>query len=195
MIGGDKPLRGQAEVEGRSVTPRTAGNAQAHGIGFVPEYRKARGLILDQSCAVNISLASLGEVSRGGRVSKQRLIKRAYEFRDTLDVRMTNAIDPAASLSGGSQQKVLIAKCLASGVRLICRVISRRPAVRSFCSRPMFAKSYPWPTEWPSLRHGQLEGVHSASDLDEPHLTALCAGMPSTSGLTTPAIHSMVSDH
>lgn len=214
MIGGDKPLRGRAEVEGRSVTLRTARNAQTHGIGFVPEDRKARGLILDQSCAVNISLASLGKVSRGGRVSKQRLIKRAYEFRDTLDIRMTNANAPAASLSGGNQQKVLIAKCLASGVRLIAIEeptqgvdISGRAQIhellRDFTADGgaivLFSTDV---REVLSLadrvavfRHGHLEGVHSASDLDEAHLTALCAGEPSTTGLTTPAIPSMVSEH
>ncbi|MGY1662243.1 sugar ABC transporter ATP-binding protein [Geodermatophilus sp. SYSU D00705] len=195
MVGGDVPLRGRAEVDGREVPLRTARDAQALGIGFIPEDRKARGLVLDHSCAVNISLASLGQVSTAGRVSRRRLLRRAEEFRTRLDIRMPTLTAPASALSGGNQQKVLVAKWLASGVRLIAveeptqgvdiggraqihdllrEFTAAGGAVVLFSTdvREVLALA----DRVAVFRHGCLSRVHSFDELDQARLTALTAG-------------------
>jgi ABC-type sugar transport system ATPase subunit len=119
MIGGAQPLPGEAWLDGEPVVIRTPRNACALGIGFIPEDRKAVGLIQDQSIATNISLASLGAVSRMGVLSRARIATRADDYKERLSIRATSVNQPVAQLSGGNQQKVLLAKWLASGVRLL----------------------------------------------------------------------------
>jgi ABC-type sugar transport system ATPase subunit len=119
MIGGARPLEGSAWLDGEEVRIRTPRDACARGIGFIPEDRKAIGLVQEQSIATNISLSSLSSVSRFGVLSSTRMVQRAEEYRDRLSIRATSVNQPVAQLSGGNQQKVLLAKWLASGVRLL----------------------------------------------------------------------------
>jgi ABC-type sugar transport system ATPase subunit len=195
MIGGDVPLRGVAEMDGRAISLRTAREAQGHGIGFIPEDRKARGLVLEHSCAVNVSLASLGQVSRAGRISGRRLHRRAEEYRTRLDIRMAEVTAPASSLSGGNQQKVLVAKWLASGVRLIAVEeptqgvdIGGRAQIhdllREFTAGGgavvLFSTDVhevlALADRVAVFRHGSLQRLHAHTDLDQAQLTALAGG-------------------
>jgi len=195
MLGGDVPLRGRAEIDGRPVALRTARDAQRHGIGFIPEDRKARGLVLGQSCAVNISLASLGEVARHGQVSRRRLVDRAEDYRRRLDIRMAGPEVPAAVLSGGNQQKVMVAKLLASGVRLMAVEeptqgvdIGGRAQIhdlfRDFTAGGGAVVLYSTDvSEVLALadrvcifRHGRLTHVRPVDELDDHRLTSLTSG-------------------
>jgi ABC-type sugar transport system ATPase subunit len=119
MIGGAEPLRGQAYVDGKPVRITSPREACRLGIGFVPEDRKAVGLVQEQSIATNISLASLGSVSRAGVLSGRKIDERAESYRGQLRIKATSIHQEVARLSGGNQQKVLLAKWLASGVRLL----------------------------------------------------------------------------
>ena len=120
MIGGAKPLRGELSVDGASVRIKTPRDASAAGIGYIPEDRKATGLVPDQSIAVNISLASLSKVAGAlGWVRRKLLRERGEEYRTSLDIRTRSVEAPVRSLSGGNQQKVMLAKWLASGVQVI----------------------------------------------------------------------------
>jgi ribose transport system ATP-binding protein len=88
------------------------------GIGMVPGERRL-GLVLGQSVRDNILLPSLGRLSRGGvidRIAGQRLVERLIEM---LDIRPSNAAVPASVLSGGNQQKVILAKWLAREVGVL----------------------------------------------------------------------------
>ncbi|NEK56991.1 sugar ABC transporter ATP-binding protein [Geodermatophilus sabuli] len=195
MVGGDVPLRGRAEIDGRPVPLRTARDAQAQGIGFIPEDRKARGLVLEHSCAVNISLASLGQVATAGRVSRRRLLRRAEDFRTRLDIRMPSLDAPASTLSGGNQQKVLVAKWLASGVRLLAVEeptqgvdIGGRAQIHDLLHEftagggavVLFSTDVRevlgLADRVAVFRHGGLSRVHPVGDLDQARLTALTAG-------------------
>jgi ABC-type sugar transport system ATPase subunit len=88
------------------------------GIGMVPGERRL-GLVLGQSVRDNVLLPSLGRLSRGGvidRIAGQRLVERLIEM---LDIRPRNAAVPASVLSGGNQQKVILAKWLAREVGVL----------------------------------------------------------------------------
>ncbi|MEA2467763.1 MAG: ribose transport system ATP-binding protein [Thermoleophilaceae bacterium] len=119
MLGGAEPLKCAVEIDGRPVKIGDPRDASRAGIGFIPEDRKAIGLVQEQSIAVNISLPSLGSVSSFGWVDRPALDKRADEYRDRLQIRAPNVRTPVKSLSGGNQQKVMLAKWLASGVRIL----------------------------------------------------------------------------
>lgn len=119
MVGGAKPLRGALEVNGRKRRLSSPKDALASGIGYAPEDRKGAGLIIDHPIDLNISYASLGRVSRSGVMSYRRVREIAEGFRDRLGIRTSGVRDPVSSLSGGNQQKVLLAKLFSSDVRIL----------------------------------------------------------------------------
>jgi ABC-type sugar transport system ATPase subunit len=119
MLGGVVPCGGTIRVDGRPCTIRTPRDAHAQRIGFIPEDRKAAGLVADQSIAKNISLASLASVSRAGVLSHGAIRSRAERYRDDLSIKLLSIDAPVSTLSGGNQQKVMLAKWLASGVRTL----------------------------------------------------------------------------
>ena len=85
----------------------------AAGVGFVPEDRRQQGLVMDTSIMGNVALASLRRLSRFGiiRRASERRLARDWALR--LQIRYGRLADPASSLSGGNQQKVVLAKWLA----------------------------------------------------------------------------------
>jgi ABC-type sugar transport system ATPase subunit len=119
MLGGAQPLVGHVEVSGRECDIRNPRDAREAGIGFVPEDRKAEGLVPEQDVVVNISLASLESVSTAGFLAKSGMVRRAHEYREKLDIRLDSVRMQAKALSGGNAQKVLLAKWLASGVNIM----------------------------------------------------------------------------
>jgi len=119
MVGGAEPLRGHIDVLGRPARVRTPRQASRLGIGFIPEDRKAVGIVPDQSVAMNICLASLRSVSSGGWVRLGAVNKRGETYKEQLDIRTYSVKAAAKSLSGGNQQKVMLAKWLASQVKIL----------------------------------------------------------------------------
>jgi ABC-type sugar transport system ATPase subunit len=82
-------------------------------VGFVPEDRKAEGIVPELSVEMNIALGNLRRVSRPWRLSRRRIRDQALRLMDLLDIRPRIPAMPAGHLSGGNQQKVLLAKWLA----------------------------------------------------------------------------------
>lgn len=119
MLGGAEPLIGIAELEGKPARIRNPRHASKVGIGFIPEDRKGSGLVADHSVAVNVSLASLAGVCPRGVLRKGIMRDRADHFCEQLSIRTSSVDAPVRTLSGGNQQKVMIAKWLASEVRLL----------------------------------------------------------------------------
>jgi ABC-type sugar transport system ATPase subunit len=109
---GIDPAAGEIRIEGRSVRIASPRDAIAHGIGLVPEDRKLQGLILKMPLGANISLASLPRLSRFGAVSASRERGVVMEYIDKLRIRCAGAWQAAGQLSGGNQQKVVLAKWL-----------------------------------------------------------------------------------
>jgi ABC-type sugar transport system ATPase subunit len=119
MLGGARPLTGALEVFGEPVAVRAPTDASRAGIGFIPEDRKAVGLCQEQSVAINVALPALRKVSTGGWVNRAKLEERAETYRSSLDIRTPSVRAAVKTLSGGNQQKVMLAKWLASGVQIL----------------------------------------------------------------------------
>jgi ABC-type sugar transport system ATPase subunit len=119
MLGGVQPLEASIAIHGAPSKVRDVRDASRVGIGFIPEDRKAVGLIQEHSVAFNISLPSLREVSRLGVLRGSAMVRRADDFRSKLNIRTPSVRTQVKNLSGGNQQKVMLAKWLASGVRIL----------------------------------------------------------------------------
>ncbi|UFZ03959.1 sugar ABC transporter ATP-binding protein [Bradyrhizobium ontarionense] len=112
-IFGVDPLQGGGiRLEGEPIRISTPRAAIAHGIYLIPEDRKACGLLLDLSIAENISLPDLASYSRWFLVDTEREARNANGLREQLKIRTPDVATLAAALSGGNQQKVVLAKWL-----------------------------------------------------------------------------------
>jgi simple sugar transport system ATP-binding protein len=103
---------GSVEVDGTDVTGQNAKDSLDAGLGHIPEDRQRRGLILDFSLAENLALHDYDHApnSRRGWLFPNRLVQVAKRLLREFDVRGGSPQTPAASLSGGNQQKVVIAR-------------------------------------------------------------------------------------
>jgi ABC-type sugar transport system ATPase subunit len=119
IFGLDRNMKGRLFVDGREVAIDCPSQAMALGIGLVSEDRKGQGLVLDMSCGENITLASLDRLSRFGiiRLPQERGVVTNYLQR--LRVRTPSPDAPAQVLSGGNQQKLVLAKWLARECHLL----------------------------------------------------------------------------
>ena len=116
LFGADRAESGRVLVGDPLVPVRIDGprDAVRAGIGLIPEDRKAHGLLLARSVALNATLGRLTTVARrGGWIDRRAERMLAVELCDRLGVRRTSVEQPVAELSGGNQQKVVIARWLA----------------------------------------------------------------------------------
>lgn len=101
---------GRIEVGGRAVVPGRAGAMAVAGVGVIPEDRHVSGCVLDLSVAENLLMADLASVSRRGVIDRRRLRTAAGNLVRDFDI-MTSSVDaPLRSLSGGNQQRVVLAR-------------------------------------------------------------------------------------
>ncbi len=119
LFGADSFDRGQVLVDGQPVVIRSPRDAIRHGIGLVPEDRKTQALVLDLTVRENITLASLSRLVRSGFVRLRAERARAREFVQALGIRTPSLEQRVVNLSGGNQQKVVIAKWLALRPRVL----------------------------------------------------------------------------
>ena len=105
-------ISGSVRMNGRDIDTSTVGKAVAHGIAYVTEDRKSLGLVLDDTIAHNTTLAHLDGVSTRGVIDEGREFAVATEFRQRLATRCAGVHQPVVNLSGGNQQKVVLAKWL-----------------------------------------------------------------------------------
>ncbi len=119
VFGADPFDRGEILIDGKTVQVRSPQDAIRHGIGLVPEDRKTQALVLDLTVRENITLASLGRLVRYGFVRLRSERHRAMEFVRALRVRTPSLEQQVVNLSGGNQQKVVIAKWLALEPRVL----------------------------------------------------------------------------
>ena len=112
---------GRVFVDGKEVHIRRPQDAMRLGIGLLTEDRQNQGLILDWGIGRNITLPELGAKfsKKGGITSETIENQAAKELAEEIDVKAVTVFDPASSLSGGNQQKVVVAKALASDLKLL----------------------------------------------------------------------------
>ena len=116
---GAGPYRGQLWVEGEPVKIANTRHAIKLGIGYVPRNRKENGIIKDMDIVENGSLVTLSRLSKGGLLN---LAQRDAEFEQqmrSLRIKMGKKTDPITSLSGGNQQKVVLAKWLSAQPKVL----------------------------------------------------------------------------
>ena len=118
IAGADPIGSGTIEIAGQRAVLNQPHDAIAQGIVMVPEDRKRQGLILDHTIADNLSYANFDRIARRGWFSQAAALRDAAESIERLAVKGL-AEQPAGSLSGGNQQKIVIAKWIARSPRLI----------------------------------------------------------------------------
>ena len=118
VFGVDAYDSGRVTVGGRDLKKGSPPAAMSAGIGFVPEDRRQSGLIMEESVERNVVLASLRRLRRHGLIPGAASRAFAADWASRLQVKYGRLSDPVATLSGGNQQKVVLAKWL-----------SRRPTV------------------------------------------------------------------
>jgi len=104
---------------GREQEIRSARDAVDLGIGFVPEDRKKQGLVLDMGGRDNVSLTLLRRLSTFGFSQKRKEGLVFSEYREKLKIKIAAATTPVVTLSGGNQQKIVLAKWLATRPKLV----------------------------------------------------------------------------
>ncbi len=113
IFGVDRLTVGQIAVKGTGVGLETPAAAIAAGFGYLTEDRKAEGIIPDMSVRENLTLALLPKLTKGGQIDRARERELVAHFIKALGIKTANMEQPIRELSGGNQQKVLLARWLA----------------------------------------------------------------------------------
>ncbi|MGE7368418.1 sugar ABC transporter ATP-binding protein [Neorhizobium sp. NPDC001467] len=119
LFGIDRADSGSATVDGRDIVLTSPEAAIANGFGFCPEERKTDGIIGDFSVAENIALALQARQGWAKPISSRQRRELANEFVRQLDIRPADPDRPIKFLSGGNQQKAILARWLATNPRLL----------------------------------------------------------------------------
>jgi rhamnose transport system ATP-binding protein len=112
VFGIDRYDAGEVTVGSQQLRRGAPTAAMAAGIGFVPEDRRQQGLVMDMSVQQNVALASLGRLRKGGLIRSSAERAMAADWAARLKIKYGRLGDPVANLSGGNQQKVVLAKWL-----------------------------------------------------------------------------------
>jgi ABC-type sugar transport system ATPase subunit len=119
VFGARRPDAGEIRVLGETVSLASPREAMERGVVYVPEERRSQGLVLPFPIAANITLSVLERLTRLGLVSGGAERDTAGRFSDELGIRGARLSEPASRLSGGNQQKVVLAKSLAGEPRVL----------------------------------------------------------------------------
>ncbi len=112
LYGADPKLAGKIFLNGQAIKIKRPKDAVKHNICLLTEDRKSQGLIIDMPCYVNISLADLKHITKWGLIDKQAERKAAEQLVKDLGIKTPSIDQIVRNLSGGNQQKVVIAKWL-----------------------------------------------------------------------------------
>ncbi len=109
----------EVKLNSRIRSVRSPAEAKRWGVGFLSADRKGAGIVPDQSVAVNVALAALSEVCRLGFCDRKKMRRIAADAKQRLGIRCQDMGQTISTLSGGNQQKALVARWLVSGVKLL----------------------------------------------------------------------------
>ncbi len=119
IYGAAKVERGKIKINGKETKIRTPHDAIAAGIGYIPEDRKNEGAFLEFPIDWNISIMSLSRLSKGMVVAVKKIDELAKKFQKKLGIKTPTIKQYVKNLSGGNQQKVVVAKTLATNSNII----------------------------------------------------------------------------
>jgi len=119
LFGLTRPSRGSIVLDGETIDPHSPADAVDAGIVYVPEERGKQGVVLGLPIFENVSLPSLKRTSRHGVLRLKEEFDLARTYTERLDLRASSLSQDVGTLSGGNQQKVVIAKWLATGPKVI----------------------------------------------------------------------------
>lgn len=110
---------GKIFLRGKEIHIKSPAKAMEYGIGLLPEDRQHQGLILDWGIGRNISLPIISQLGKNGFTNEKNERATAKKLAEQVDTKAVSLFDKASSLSGGNQQKVVVAKLLASDLKVI----------------------------------------------------------------------------
>ncbi|MET8677376.1 sugar ABC transporter ATP-binding protein [Streptomyces sp. NPDC004647] len=119
IYGARRPTAGRVLVDGRPLRPGSVIAAVRAGLGLAPEERKAQGLLMLESITRNVSVSSLARFSRAGWLDRTGERAAAHRNIRDLSLRPDDPDRPVRTLSGGNQQKVVLARWLLRGCRVL----------------------------------------------------------------------------
>jgi ABC-type sugar transport system ATPase subunit len=114
IFGADRVTAGEVVLNGKTAKISNPGDALDHGIGLIPEDRKNQGVLLGLSVKENVSFSSLKQAMIGPFVNKKKDNAIAEEYIKKLRIKTPSVHQLVKNLSGGNQQKVVLAKALAT---------------------------------------------------------------------------------
>ncbi|KFC71355.1 Ribose ABC transport system, ATP-binding protein RbsA [Devosia sp. LC5] len=119
VFGMTRPSHGELVLDGAVINPKSPADAVEAGIVYVPEERGKQGVITGEPIFMNVSLPSLQKTSKSGFLRMAEEFKLARTYTERLDLRASSLSQNVSTLSGGNQQKVVIAKWLATLPKVI----------------------------------------------------------------------------
>ncbi|MFF2407579.1 sugar ABC transporter ATP-binding protein [Streptomyces sp. NPDC058092] len=119
IYGARRPSAGRVTVAGKQLRPGSVRAAVAAGIGLAPEERKAQALLMLESVTRNVSVSSMSRFSRAGWLDRGAERRAARTATRELSLRPDNPDTPVRTLSGGNQQKAVLARWLLRGCRVL----------------------------------------------------------------------------
>lgn len=119
IFGADPAKTGEIFIDGKKVAIKDPHSAVKHGIGLATEDRKSQGLFLDMSIKDNALISSMDKVSSYGFIDMKEELKTVLKCIDELNIKTSGYGKKVRELSGGNQQKVVLAKWLSTGSRIL----------------------------------------------------------------------------
>ena len=196
LFGITRPSRGTIAVDGKPIAPDTPADAVASGIVYVPEERGRQGVVIGLPIVDNVTLPSLDRTSHNGVLQAAREFGLTRTYTERLDLRAASLSQEVGTLSGGNQQKVVIAKWLATDPKVIILDeptkgidIGSKAAVHEFMgelvaqglSVIMVSSELPeilgMSDRVAVMREGRLAGIFEREGLDAETLVRAAAGV------------------
>lgn len=119
IFGADPKGQGTLQLEGQTIRVKRPKDAVKYGISLLTENRKEEGLVLDMPCYANITLTNLAAIARGGLLQTDRESRVAKGLVEKLGVKTPSINQYVGNLSGGNQQKIVMAKWLFRNAKLL----------------------------------------------------------------------------
>ena len=119
IFGADPLYEGEIYIHGKRIINKKPEDALRHGIGLISEDRKREGFVPSMDNQMNMNMAVLKKFSKAGFLDRKKLLNNFSQYADSVHLNIKNPEHLTKNLSGGNQQKVIVAKWLATNVDLL----------------------------------------------------------------------------